>query len=104
MSQLMQQIDTCIYTTINRLSGESGSMESKFYIDLFAAHPDRKRITEKLVEESISLCRSRGIGAEVSGDGLMVTINLYSCYLSPEQAKLFNTALDYTRTMHGNHV
>ena len=104
MSQLMQQIDTCIYTTINRLSGEGGSMESKFYIDLFAAHPDRKRMTEKLVGESISLCQSRGISAEANGDGLMITINLNSCFMSPDQAKEFNAALHHTRSMHGNHI
>ena len=59
MSISMQQIDSCIETTINRLSSEAGTMVSNFYLDLRS--PGRQRITEKLVEQSIDLCRSRGI-------------------------------------------
>ncbi len=49
----MQQIDSCIETTINRLSSEAGTMVSNFYLDLRS--PGRQRITEKLVEQSINL-------------------------------------------------
>ncbi len=47
MSISMQQIDSCIETTINRLSSEAGTMVSNFYLDLRS--PGRQRITEKLV-------------------------------------------------------
>ncbi len=40
----MQQIDSCIETTINRLSSEAGTMVSNFYLDLRS--PGRQRITE----------------------------------------------------------
>ncbi len=53
MSISMQQIDSCIETTINRLSSEAGTMVSNFYLDLRS--PGRQRITEKLVEQSINL-------------------------------------------------
>lgn len=104
MSITMQQLDTCIETTINRLSSEGGSMTSNFYLDLLASNPNRQRITDKLVEQAIDLCRSRGIYAERKGDGLVLKVDLRSCYLNPSQANMFNVALDYTRSEHGNHL
>lgn len=97
----MQEIDGFIDTTINRLSGESGSMHSTFYIDL-RSYQDR--ITQRLVEDTINICQSRGLNAERSGDGLRVDVNLNSCFMNPKQAEHFNLALDHTRTMHGNHI
>lgn len=102
MSISMQQIDSCIETTINRLSSEAGTMVSNFYLDLRS--PGRQRITEKLVEQSIDLCRSRGIYAEREGDGLFVRVDLRTCYLNPGQAEMFNVAIGYTRSVHGNHL
>lgn len=104
MSITMKQLDTCIDTTINRLSSESGRMQSNFYLDLRDSNPDRQRITDKLVAQSIDLCQSRGIYAERSGDGLMITIDLHRCFLNPRQAEDFNVALDYTRSVHGNQL
>ncbi|HHP0368279.1 TPA: hypothetical protein ACRZTS_005007, partial [Escherichia coli] len=102
MSISMQQIDSCIETTINRLSSEAGTMVSNFYLDLRS--PGRQRITEKLVEQSIDLCRSRGIYAEREGNGLLVRVDLRTCYLNPGQAEMFNIAIGYTRSVHGNHL
>jgi len=104
MSMTMQQIDTCIDTTINRLSSESGRMNSNFYLDLRDIYPDRQRITDKLVAQAIDLCQSRGVHAERSGDGLTMVVDLHRCYLNPRQAADFNAALDYTRTVHGNQL
>jgi len=102
MSISMQQIDSCIEITINRLSSNAGTMDSNFYLDLRA--PGRQRITEKLVEQSIKLCRSRGISAEREGDGLVVMVDLRTCYLNPSQAEMFNVAIGYTRSVYGNHL
>lgn len=104
MSLTMAQIDGFIDTAIARLSGEDAPMLSRFYVDLRTLTPERQRITEKFVDQSISLCNSRGIKAERNGDGLTITINLNSCYLNPQQSANFNTALNYTRVQHGNHI
>ncbi|KEZ27348.1 hypothetical protein D5S10_23285 [Pseudomonas savastanoi] len=104
MSITMRDIDNCIETTINRLSSDAGSMRSTFYFDLRTSNPGRQRITDKLADQSIALCRTRGIDAERDGDGLRVTIDLRSCYLNPSQSELFNVALGYTRSVHGNHL
>lgn len=102
MSITMQQIDACIDTTINRLSSESGRMHSSFYFNLRDQNPGRMRITEKLVAQAIDLCESRGLHVERNGDGLTVIVDLNRCSLNPRQAELFNAALDYTRSVHGN--
>jgi hypothetical protein len=100
----MAQIDRFIDTAIARLSSEDAPMLSHFYVDLRTLTPERQRITDKFVDQSISLCNSRGIQAERSGDGLTITIHLNSCYLNPTQSANFNIALDYTRSQHGNHL
>ena len=64
MSISMQQIDSCIETTINRLSSEAGR----------------------------------------EGNGLLVRVDLRTCYLNPGQAEMFNIAIGYTRSVHGNHL
>ncbi len=98
----MQQIDSCIETTINRLSSEAGTMVSNFYLDLRS--PGRQRITEKLVEQSINLCRSRGIYAEREGNGLLVRVESENVLSESGQAEMFNIAIGYTRSVHGNHL
>lgn len=80
------------------------ALTSNFYLDLRDIYPDRQRITDKLVAQAIDLCQSRGIQADRSGDGLTIVVDLYRCYLNPRQAADFNTALDYTRTVHGNQL
>ncbi len=101
MSISMQQIDSCIETTINRLSSEAGTMVSNFYLDLRS--PGRQRITE--AGRAINrFCRSRGIYAEREGNGLLVRVDLRTCYLNPGQAEMFNIAIGYTRSVHGNHL
>lgn len=102
MSLSMQQIDNFIETAINRLSSEAGTMSSNFYVDLRDAN--RQRITQSYVDQCINLCNSRGIRAERSGDGLFIHVDLQSCYLNSSQSELFNTAINYTRSMHGNHL
>jgi hypothetical protein len=100
MSLTMQQVDSFIDTTINRLSSESGTTQSSFYVDLRSF---QQRITQNLVAQCVALCASRGLHAERNGDGLVVTVNLNSCFLSPSQSVAYNTALAYTRNVHGNH-
>ncbi|QIZ46678.1 hypothetical protein DWV07_07145 [Dickeya zeae] len=98
----MRQIDNFIETAINRLSSEAGTMSSNFYVDLRDA--SRQRITQSYVNQCIDLCNSRGISAERSGDGLLIHVDLQSCYLNANQSMLFNTAINYTRSMHGNYL
>ncbi len=102
MSLSMHQLDGFIETAINRLSSEAGTMSSNFYVDL--RDSDRQRITQSFVDQCINLCNSRGIRAERSGDGLFIHVDLHSCYMNSKQSELFNTALNYTRTYHGNHI
>lgn len=101
MSLTMQQIDSFIDTTINRLAGESGTTNSSFYVDLRSF---QQRITQNLVAQCIALCASRGLHAERNGDGLVITVNLNSCFLNPSQSVAYNTALAYTRNVHANHL
>lgn len=102
MAFSMQQIDNFIETTINRLSSESGTMSSNFYVDL--RDDGRQRITQNYIDQCINLCASRGISAERSGDGLLIHVNLQYCYLNSKQSILFNTAINHTRSIHGNHL
>lgn len=101
MGLTMQQLDSFIDTTINRMSGESGTMSSSFYVDLRAF---QQRITQNLVDSCIQLCRSRGLDAERNGDGLIVTVDLNTCLLNVQQSALYNVTLTYTRQVHGNHL
>ncbi len=77
-------------------------MSSNFYVDLRDA--SRQRITQSYVDQCINLCNSRGIRAERSGDGLLIHVDLQSCYLNSNQSRLFNAAISYTRSMHGNYL
>ena len=99
MSITMQQIDNFIDTTINRLASESGTTTSTFYVDLRSF---QQRITQNLVNQCMEICASRGLHAERRGDGLVITVNLNSCFLNPSQSSAYNTALAYTRAVHGN--
>ncbi len=101
MSITMQQLDAFIDTAINRFSCEGSSSTSQFYVDLRSF---QQRITKKLEQECIELCRTRGIYAERQGDGLTLTVDLNACSLNPIQAGTYNTALAYVRTVHGNHL
>lgn len=101
MSLTMQQVDNFIDTTINRLASESGFTSSSFYVDLRSF---QQRITQNLVNQCMDICASRGLHAERKGDGLVVTVNLNSCFLNPSQSIAYNTALAYTRAVHGNHL
>jgi len=101
MAISMSQIDSFIDTTISRLSGEAGTVQSTFYVDLRSF---QKRITQNLVQQCLDVCASRGVYAERVGDGLNVTVNLNSCFLTPMQSNAYNLALAYTRQIHGNHI
>lgn len=101
MSISMAQIDSFIDTTINRFSSEGGESIGKFYVDLRSL---QQRITQNLVDQCIEICESRGLKAERRGDGLIITVNLNTCYLNPSQSLNFNAALNYTRTVHGNNL
>lgn len=100
MSLTMRHLDAFIDTTINRLSGEEGTMVSNFYVDL---RDFQNRITEKLIKDSIATCKARGLHAVETEGGLLVTVDLRSCALNASQAAAFNVALNYTRSFHGNH-
>lgn len=97
----MHQLDSFIDTAINRLSGENAPTHSAFYIDLRSY---QKRITQRLVDDAISACASRGLSAERNGDGLTVLVDLNTCLLNPQQTQAYNIALAYTRNVHGNHI
>lgn len=101
MSVTMAQLDSMIDSTINRLASEQGTTRSTFHIDLRAI---QQRITQKLVDQTTSFCATRGLRAERMGDSLIVTVDLNTCFLSPAQSAAYNTALAYTRTVHGNHL
>lgn len=101
MSLTMQQLDAFIDTTINRLSSEAGTTRSSFYVNL---RDLQQRITQNLVDNCIQLCHSRGLHAERNGDGLMVHVDLNTCFLNVHQAAAYNAALIYTRSLHGNHL
>lgn len=102
MTLTMREIDDFIETAINRLSSEAGAMNSNFYVDLRGA--SRQRITQSYVDQCINLCASRGISAERSGDGLHIHVDLNSCYLNSNQSMLFNAAINYARSIHGNNL
>ena len=97
----MQQLDNFIDTTINRMSGESGSTRSSFYVDLRSF---QQRITQNLVDNCMQLCQTRGLDAQRNGDGLIVTVDLNSCLLNVQQSALYNVTLNYARQFHGNHL
>lgn len=101
MSLTMPQIDGFIDVAINRLSGEEAPLVSSFYVDLRTL---QTRITQHLVQECISICERRGLLAEREGDGLTVTVNLNSCRFNPQQSIAYNAALNFTRSIHGNHI
>jgi len=79
----------------------AGITRSSFYVDLRSL---QQRITQNLVDSCIQMCSSRGLYAERSGDGLVVTVDLNTCLLNGQQSALYNTALAYTRQVHGNHL
>ena len=100
----MKILDQFIDTAINRLSNERGSMVSEFFIDL-RAHFERTRVTQKLIDDTIALCNSRGLHAKVdSMNNLLITVHLDNCRFNPQQSAAFNTALLYTRQVHGNQL
>jgi hypothetical protein len=101
MAITMQQLDSFIDVTINRLASEAGSTRSSFYVDL---RTFQQRITQNLVAQCTAICASRGLHAERNGDGLVITVDLNLCFLNPNQSILYNTALAYTRATHGNHI
>lgn len=102
---MMHILDQFIDTAINRLSSEDGTMVSQFFIDLRAHFSDRQRITQKLINDVITLCESRGLDATVdSRSNLLITVSLNRCRFNPSQAATFNAALAYTRDAHGNHL
>ncbi len=97
---VMSQLDTFIDTAIARMSRESGSSRSNFYVDLRSM---QQRITKNLVDDCVRLCASRNLAAERVGDGLSVTVDLDTCALNPQQSAAYNLALAYTRHVHGNN-
>jgi len=101
MSLTMQQLDSFIDTTINRLSSHAGTTRSSFYVNLREL---QQRITQNLVDNCVELCRTRGLRAERSGDGLTIHVDLDTCLLNIQQSAAYNLALAYTRNMHGNHL
>jgi len=101
MSITMSQLDSFIDAAISSMSGERGTFVKSFFIDLRSL---QQRITTQLVDSSIAICASRGLRAERNGDGLVVTVNLHTAFLNPSQTIAFNTALAYTREVHGNNL
>lgn len=101
MSITMSQLDSFIETAINRLSSESAPTRSAFYIDLRAY---QQRITQRLVDDAIAICASRGLNAVRNGDGLTVHVDLDTCLFNSQQTQAYNTALSYARNTHGNHL
>jgi len=93
----MLTIDNFIETAIARLSSDASTMSSNFYVDL--RDSDRQRITQAFVDQCIALCRSRGVSAERSGDGLLVHVDLQTCYMNASQSYQFNVSLNYARTI-----
>lgn len=95
MTDIMKDIDTCINTSINRLSKDESLTNHVYYIDL---HKYQKRITKKLINSCIETCNDRGLTAERTKDGLNVYIDLNTCTLRTDQADAYNTSLLYART------
>lgn len=101
MAITMRDVDGFIDTTITRLSSEAGSTRSNFYVDLRSY---QQRITQNLVEQCTAVCNARGLQVERNGDGLIVTVDLHTCFFNPSQTRSYEMALNYTRNMHGNHL
>ena len=101
MSITMRQIDDFIDTAIARLSGEEGITRSKFYVDL---REYQQRVTQNLVEQCIATCASRGLVAQRNGDGLFIVVDLDTCAFNSNQARNYQVALNYTRSVHGNQM
>jgi hypothetical protein len=101
MSLNMSDVDGFINNAINRLASENGSTTSNYYVDLRSY---QKRVTQNLIDQCSAICHSRGLKTQHDGDGLVVTVNLHTCFLNPQQTKAYDLALNYTRFAHGNHV
>jgi hypothetical protein len=101
MSLSMRDVDGFIDATIARLASEAGTMRSNFYVDLRSY---QQRITQNLVDQCATICESRGLVVTRNGDGLVVTVDLHTCFLNPDQAKGYQMALNYTRSVHGNQL
>ena len=99
---LMQIIDDFIDASIDRLSSESGTMISHFFLALRMAFPDRQRMTQNLVDIAIEALVSRGlIVNQVVGGQIGVTVDLNRCHFNSQQARYFSAALGYVRETHG---
>lgn len=105
MENLIRAVDQLIDTSIHRLSTSESVMVYGYRLDLLALF-DRVRLTQKLKNDSIEFCNSRGIQAleDVYTGGLLITIDLRTCMLNYQQAQDFNTALTYARQFHGDDV
>lgn len=101
MSLSMRDVDGFIDATLTRLASEAGTTRSNFYVDLRSY---QQRITQNLVEQCTAVCESRGLVVTRNGDGLVVTVDLQTCFFNPDQAKAYQMALNYTRSIHGNHL
>lgn len=101
MSLNMREVDDFIDATISRLSSEDGTTRSNFYVDLRSY---QQRVTQNLIDQCTDTCTSRGLSVRRNGDGLVITVDLHTCFFNPGQAKAYQLALNYTRSAHGNHL
>ena len=97
----MRDVDGFIDATIARLSSEAGTTRSNFYVDM---RTYQQRITQNLVDQCTAVCESRGLVVTRNGDGLIVTVDLQTCFFNPEQSKVYQMALSYTRSFQGNQL
>lgn len=101
MPLTMREVDSFIETALTRLASETGQTRSSFYVDLRSM---QTRITQSLVDQCVDICESRNLSVTRVGDGLNVTVDLNTCYFNAFQAQKHELALQYTRSMHGNHI
>lgn len=99
--ELMAVLDQFIDVAINRLASENASMLSHFYLDLRNLE-GRQRVTQKLLNDAIAICNSRGLNAIPDHMGnLQITVDLRNCRFNQYQAVSYNNALQYVRNNHG---
>lgn len=95
------ELSSFIDTTILRYSSENGSPAARYVINL---RHYQSRITDKLVNECLSACDRMGLTAERIGDAVFIDVNLNRCTFSSRQAREYQTAVNYRRTIHGHDL
>lgn len=99
---LIGVVDHFIDTAIMRFSGRDGVMISHFYLDIREIFPDRQRITQNLKDDVVNTLESRGLDLEsIDNTTFYVTVDLNKCFFNYRQARDFQEALAYVRSVHG---